>query len=92
VGELTGWHDAGVLTYNSSLERDGQRLARVGAAEDPGADIVSLIDEFRLTRPSVALQRAATMLQPKPDTPGQSRKTMAQATLRPLGSSKRQFE
>jgi hypothetical protein len=27
------------------LERDGQRLSRVGATEDQGADIVSLIDE-----------------------------------------------
>jgi hypothetical protein len=52
------------------LERDGQRLARVGAAEDPGADIVSLIDEFRLTRPSVALQRAALQQsQNVPSTP-----------------------
>jgi hypothetical protein len=25
--------------------RDSQRLVKVGAAEDPGADIVSLIDE-----------------------------------------------
>jgi hypothetical protein len=45
-------------------------LARVGAAEDSDADIVSLIDEIRLTRPGVALQRAANMLQTKPDRAG----------------------
>jgi hypothetical protein len=46
IREVSRTNAKGRVTHpNLCPWRDGQRLSRVGAAEDQGADIVSLIDE-----------------------------------------------
>jgi hypothetical protein len=45
IREVSRTKAKGRVTHLALRLRDSQRLVKVGAAEDPGADIVSLIDE-----------------------------------------------